>query len=95
MSKKILIIGAIGKVGYEVVKYLCSQKIKVKAAVHQPKNSALLAKLGAEVISLDLEKLETIVQALNGINKLFLLIPSTNKDTEILMAKKLLITSRT
>jgi uncharacterized protein YbjT (DUF2867 family) len=90
MTKKILIMGATGKVGYEVVKYLCSQKIKVKAAVHQPKNAALLTRLGAETISLDLEKTETIAQAFNGVNKLFLLIPSTNKNTEILIAKKII-----
>ena len=90
MTKKILIMGASGKVGYEVVKYLCSQKIKVKAAVHQPKNAALFTKTGAEIVSLDLEKPETIMQALNGVDKLFLLIPSTNKDTEILMAKKII-----
>ena len=90
MTKKILIMGATGKVGYEVVKYLRSQKIKVKAAVHQPKNAALFTKLGAETIFLDLEKPETIAQALNEVNKLFLLIPSTNKDTEILMAKKII-----
>ena len=90
MTKKILIMGATGKVGYEVVKYLRSQKIKVKAVVHQHKNAALLAELGAETISLDLEKTETIAQALNEVNKLFLLIPSTNKDTEILMAKKII-----
>ncbi len=90
MTKKILIIGATGKVGYEVVKYLRSQKIKVKAAVHQPKNAVLFTKLGAETIFLDLEKPETIAQALNEVNKLFLLTPSTNKDTEILMAKKII-----
>lgn len=90
MTKKILIMGATGKAGYEVVKYLHTQKIKVKAAVHQSKNIASLTKLGAETVSLDLEKPETIAHAFNDVNKLFLLIPSTNKDAEITIAKKII-----
>jgi len=46
MTKKILIMGATGKVGQEVVKCLCAQKIKVNAVVHQPKNAALLTDCG-------------------------------------------------
>ncbi|MBS0350156.1 MAG: NmrA family NAD(P)-binding protein [Proteobacteria bacterium] len=90
MAKKIFILGATGKVGYEVVKYLRSQKIPIKAAVHQPKNTALFTQLGAEPIALDLAKPETIAQAFDEVNKLFLLIPSTNKNTEISTAKKII-----
>lgn len=90
MTKKILIMGATGKVGYEVVKCLCAQKIKVKAVVHHPKNSALLTELGAETVSLDLEKSKNLSQVFDGINKLFLLIPSIQTETEILVAKSII-----
>lgn len=36
--------------------------------MHQSKNTALLTKLGAETVSLDLEKSETISQAFSGVN---------------------------
>lgn len=90
MTKKILIMGATGKVGYEVVKCLCAQKIKVKAVVHQPKNAEHLTELGAETICLDLEKPKNLPQVFDSVNKLFLLTPSIQTETEILMAKNII-----
>ena len=90
MSNKILVMGATGKVGYEVVRCLSTWNTKIKAAVHQPKNASVLAELGAEIVSLDLEKSATIQQAFSGVNKLFLLIPSIDTDAEILMAKRII-----
>ena len=90
MVNKILVMGATGKVGHEVVKYLSQQKVKVKAAVHQPKNAAILANLGVEIVPFDLSQPETIQQAFTDVKKLFLLIPSLDTQSEIAMAQHII-----
>ena len=90
MVNKILVMGATGKVGHEVVKYLSQQKVKVKAAVHQAKNAAILANLGVEIFPFDLSQPETIQQAFTDVKKLFLLIPSLDTQSEIAMAQHII-----
>ena len=78
----ILVTGATGTVGSEVVKQLTSPSqsslssgIRVRVAVHSKDKADKLRdenKL-VEVVDMDYNKPETIVDALNGIDKLFLL----------------------
>jgi len=90
MTNKILVMGATGKVGQEVVKCLSKQHVKVKAAIHQQKNAALLANLGAEIVSLDINQPDTLKNAFSGVKKLFLLIPGADSTKELTIAKQII-----
>lgn len=90
MTNSILVMGATGKVGYELVKCLSDQKAKVKAAVHQPQNAAMLANLGIEIVLLDIDNPLSIKNAFLGVKKLFLLIPSIDTATEIKVAQRII-----
>ena len=84
----ILVTGATGTVGSEVVKQITSPSrsslssdIRVRAAVHSKDKADRLRaenKL-VDIVDIDYNKSETIVDALNGIDKLFLLtLPRPN-----------------
>ena len=83
MTKKnlstILVTGATGTVGSEVVKQLVSSstdQIVIKAAVHSENKADKFKKYKAvEIVSIDYDKPETIANALNNVDKLFLLTP--------------------
>src|SRR5437763_4036832 len=78
MAETILVTGATGTVGSEVVKQLLSTKgekdIIVKAVAHSANDSAF-RNLGVQVVQLDYNKPDTLSAALRGIDKLFLLTP--------------------
>lgn len=71
MSDKVLVVGATGLVGQEVVKALVERGVSVKAASHSGKVSA-----GAEATLLDLHRPETFEDALTGVDRVFLLVPT-------------------
>ncbi|MBV9668238.1 MAG: SDR family oxidoreductase [Nitrososphaeraceae archaeon] len=77
MAETILVTGATGTVGSEVVKQLLSAKgedIIVKAAARSA-NDSTFRDLGVQVVQLDYNKPYTLSSALRGIDKLFLLTP--------------------
>jgi uncharacterized protein YbjT (DUF2867 family) len=79
MAETILVTGATGTVGSEVVKQLLSAKgqkedIIVKAAARSA-NDDTFRNLGEQVVQLDYNKPDTLSAALRGIDKLFLLTP--------------------
>jgi len=80
MAETILVTGATGTVGSEVVKQLLSYKgqkeedIIVKAAARSA-NDDTFRNLGVQVVQLDYNKPDTLSAALRGIDKLFLLTP--------------------
>ncbi|MGB8033984.1 MAG: NAD(P)H-binding protein, partial [Nitrososphaeraceae archaeon] len=80
MAETILVTGATGTVGSEVVKQLLSAKgqkeedIIIKAAAHSA-NDSTFRNLGVEVVQLDYNKPDSLSAALVGIDKLFLLTP--------------------
>ena len=78
MAETILVTGATGTVGSEVVKQLLSAKgggdIIVKAAARSA-NDSTFRNLGVQVVQLDYNKPDTLSSALRGIDKLFLLTP--------------------
>ncbi len=83
-SSTILIIGATGTVGSEVMKQLSSATpaVKIKAAIHSVENLKRV-KDGyhdddrIEPVLFDYEKPETLREALRSVDKLFLLTPET------------------
>jgi uncharacterized protein YbjT (DUF2867 family) len=88
-SNTILITGATGTVGSEVVKQLSSATpaVKIKAAVHSVENMKRVKDDDdddrIEPVLFDYEKPETVREALRGVDKLFLLTPETPTAAEL------------
>lgn len=81
MGETILVTGATGTVGSEVVKQLLSAKGKighedliVKAAARSA-NDNMFSNVGVQVVQFDYNNPDTLSAALKGVNKLFLLTP--------------------
>jgi uncharacterized protein YbjT (DUF2867 family) len=70
MSAKILVIGATGNVGGRVVKTLVARGEQVRAASRHPKPID-----GAEAVSLDLKDIDSVVAALDGVDRAYLVVP--------------------
>jgi uncharacterized protein YbjT (DUF2867 family) len=75
-EETILVTGATGTVGNEVVKHLAalspSSDYNVKAAIHSKNKSDQLRQFennGVEIVDLDFSKQETVAQALNNVDK--------------------------
>jgi uncharacterized protein YbjT (DUF2867 family) len=86
----ILVTGATGTVGSEVVKQLTSPSSlssgnRVRAAVHSENKADKLRRENKtiEIVNMDYNKPETIVDALNGVDKLFLITLPTPNMNEI------------
>ena len=80
MPETILITGATGTVGSEVVKQLVSSSpdkndIIIKAAIHSENKADNFKQYNksVQIVNLDYNKPETIADALNQVDKLFLL----------------------
>jgi uncharacterized protein YbjT (DUF2867 family) len=67
---KILVMGATGKVGKGVIPLLtANSNIEVIAAARSPETAK---NLGVQVVYLDLDEPETVAQALNGVERVFI-----------------------
>lgn len=80
MVGTILVTGATGTVGSEVVKQLVSSSSSghdsIRAAAHsQDKADKFKQYKAVEIVNIDYNKQETITDALNHVDKLFLLTP--------------------
>jgi uncharacterized protein YbjT (DUF2867 family) len=75
MQDTILITGATGNVGSQVVKQLDPSKEKVRAAVQSKGRADEIKNMGAELVEMNLNKVETIDAAFKEVQKLFLLTP--------------------
>src|SRR5712691_6224424 len=73
----ILITGATGTVGSEVVKQLSSarQSVRIRAAVRSISKAAKIKAVGAEIAEIDYTKPTTLTKAFIGVDKLFLNTP--------------------
>lgn len=70
----ILVLGATGKVGAQIVRILVESKdIKVIAGVRSPEKAQLLREQGIEIRPLDLDKQDTLKPALEGVDRALLL----------------------
>jgi uncharacterized protein YbjT (DUF2867 family) len=85
-QETILVTGATGTLGSEVVKQLSSATpaVKIKAGVHSAQNVKKV-KDGdrVEVVLIDYNKPETLKEALNQVDKLFLLTPDVPNAHEL------------
>lgn len=80
MSANILITGATGNIGTELAKQLSAQGVPFRAMVRSRKGAEALAVLnGAELVTGDLNDPASLQQALQGIEKAFLLTNSSEQ----------------
>jgi uncharacterized protein YbjT (DUF2867 family) len=76
----ILITGATGNVGRELSKQLSSLKVPYRAMVRSQKDAeAFSALAGAEVVIADFDRTETLADALQGVERAFLLTNSSER----------------
>ena len=78
----ILVTGCTGNVGSEVLKQLAASGAKIRAA-YQSAEKAAQAPAGVETALLDFAQPKTIAAALGGIEKVFLVAPSSPNQTEM------------
>jgi uncharacterized protein YbjT (DUF2867 family) len=74
----ILITGATGNIGTELTKHLAAQGISFRALLRTPKQIE-----GAETVTGDLENKESLVKALQGVEKAFLLTNSSEEAEQL------------
>ncbi len=79
----ILVIGATGTIGKDVVKGLKAKGAQVRAMVHGPEKATAAREPGVEYVTGDLEKPETVTAALQGVEKAFLLSPENPQMPEL------------
>jgi uncharacterized protein YbjT (DUF2867 family) len=72
----ILVTGASGNVGKEVLKQVVRSGAKVRAAF-QSASKAAVAPSGVEIVTMDYNQPETVRAALNGVERVFLVGPPT------------------
>lgn len=83
MSHPIFVSGATGNIGFEVVKSLSQSRIPVRAGVHSLKKAGPLKELGAEVVLVDFNDSQSIIAALDGVEKAFSLSPLVPNIVEL------------
>ena len=79
----ILITGATGTNGTELIKLLAAQGIPARAMVRHPDKAAAITLPGIEIVPGDFDQPETLRDALQGIEKAFLLTPSFQNAAEL------------
>jgi uncharacterized protein YbjT (DUF2867 family) len=76
MAKTILVTGATGTVGKEVVKQLSAKGQTIRAAARSANDDKTFGNLnGVQVVQLDYETPASLALALKGVDSLFLLTP--------------------
>jgi uncharacterized protein YbjT (DUF2867 family) len=79
----ILVTGAGGTVGSEVLKQLRQQGAQVRAAFHSSDKAKRAKSQGIDVTTLDFADRKSIATALEGVDKLFLLGPTAPNQVEL------------
>ncbi len=86
MSKTILIIGATGRVGSELVKLLTQNGKSVRAATRNPSTVSSRFQNAVDLVEFDYERPQTFTPALVGVEKLFLTVrPGDNHSDKAAM----------
>ena len=73
----ILVTGATGSNGSEIVKMLAAQNVPVRAMVRDRSRAGAIALPGVEVVEGDFDRPETLLSALSGVDRAFLLTNSS------------------
>jgi uncharacterized protein YbjT (DUF2867 family) len=73
MSKNILIMGATGRVGAELVRLLTEKGEALRAATRSPSTASARLPCFAEAVEFDFDRPETFAPALKGVAKVFLI----------------------
>ena len=79
----ILVTGATGNVGSKVVEQLSSAGAPVRAFVHDPEKAANVRETGVEIAEGDFQRPETLDAALEGVDRLFLLMGTAENQVEL------------
>jgi uncharacterized protein YbjT (DUF2867 family) len=79
----ILITGATGNIGGEVVQRLIERKAPIRGLVRDPKKATKLTQQGIELAVGDLAQPDTLEPALQGIEKAFLVLPNLPNQVEL------------
>ncbi|MGH7481771.1 MAG: SDR family oxidoreductase [Longimicrobiales bacterium] len=75
MAEKILVTGATGKVGRELVRRLVERRVEVKAATRQPERATGAFNRSVELVELDYVRTETYDAAVQWADRIFLTPP--------------------
>jgi uncharacterized protein YbjT (DUF2867 family) len=79
----ILVTGATGKVGQEVVRQLAAASVAARALVRDPAGASHIRIPGIEIAVGDLAKPETLAAAFSGVERLFLLTSAAPDQVEL------------
>jgi uncharacterized protein YbjT (DUF2867 family) len=79
----ILVVGATGKVGREVVRQLATAGASFRALVRDPARASHIRLPGVEIIAGDLARPETLEPALAGVDRVFLASPAEPDQVEL------------
>ncbi|MBI2263651.1 MAG: SDR family oxidoreductase [Armatimonadetes bacterium] len=79
----ILVTGATGQTGSEIVRQLSGAGVKVRALVRDLKKAAALRNGNVEIVQGDLDREETLDMALKGIEKVYLLSSADPRQVEL------------
>jgi uncharacterized protein YbjT (DUF2867 family) len=79
----ILVTGATGKVGQEVVRQLAAAGVAARALVRDPTRASSARIPGIEIVVGDLARPETLPPAFAGVEKVFLLTPAAPDQVEL------------
>ncbi|MCU0542042.1 MAG: NAD(P)H-binding protein, partial [Oscillatoriaceae cyanobacterium Prado104] len=77
MNRKILVTGATGSNGTEIVKRLSAQNVQVRAMVRNHDRAKEIALPNVEVVEGNFDRPETLLEALAEVDRAFLLTNST------------------
>ena len=79
----ILVTGATGKVGREVVRQLAAANVPARALVRDPTQSSFLRLPGVEIVVGDLAKPETLPASFAGAERVFVATPAAPDQVEL------------
>src|SRR3989344_4751255 len=83
MKEAVLVTGATGTVGSEVVKQLSAAGTNVRAAIHSTSKFDKIKGPSIGIVSLNYDKPETIKMAMDKVKGLFLLTPLSQNMVEV------------
>jgi uncharacterized protein YbjT (DUF2867 family) len=79
----VLVTGATGRIGSELVRCLRQRGAPVRALVHTPANASALAAGGIEIVAGDFQEPASLDRAVAGVERVFLLSPPNPRQVEL------------